>query len=53
VERFGKEDKTAVKRIPALKKSIEKLNRIIKRAEKQNLQLVINSEISIALINNK
>ena len=49
-ERFGKDDKTAVKRIPALKKSIEKLDRIIKHAEKHKKQLTINSEISVDLV---
>lgn len=48
-ERFGKEDPTAKKRIPALKKELVKLEKILDEAKANNCQLVINSEITILL----
>lgn len=49
IERLGKEDKNANKRIPKLKKSTEKLLKVIKQAEAKNKKLVITSEINIVL----
>ena len=49
-ERFGKEDKTAIKRIPQLKKSLEKLLKIIDSAEKKGEQVQIKSEVIISLV---
>jgi DNA-directed RNA polymerase subunit F len=48
-ERFGKEDPTAKKRIPALKKELVKLEKILDEAKANNSKLVINSEITILL----
>lgn len=48
-ERFGTEDKTAKKRIPALKKELEKLGQIISNAKLHNKKLVITSNIHITL----
>jgi hypothetical protein len=48
-ERFGKEDKIAVKRIPQLKKCIEKINKIIEQAEKKGGHLAISSDIVISI----
>ena len=49
-ERFGKEDKIAQKRIPALINEMEKLQAILSEAKKYNKQLVISSEINIVLV---
>lgn len=49
-ERFGLEDKNALIRIPQLKKSIEKILKIIETAEKKGKQLEIKSEIVISFI---
>jgi DNA-directed RNA polymerase subunit F len=48
-ERFGKEDPTAKKRIPALKKELVKLEKILNEAEAKNKKLIIGSEITITL----
>ncbi|MDO8965195.1 hypothetical protein [Algoriphagus sp.] len=50
-ERFGKEDPTAKKRIPALKKELVKLEKILSEAEAKNKRLIISSEITITLSN--
>ena len=50
-ERFGKDDETAVERIPALKHEIAKLNTILSAAKAQNKRLTIISEINISLSN--
>jgi len=49
-ERYGKDDKTAMKRIPQLKKSIEKILELIDSAELRGEQLEIKSEIIINFI---
>jgi hypothetical protein len=48
-ERFGKDDETAQKKIPALRNEIKKLEEIITEAKAKNKKLVINSEITISL----
>lgn len=48
-ERFGKDDETAQKNIPALRNEIKKLEEITKEAKAKNKKLVINSEITISL----
>jgi len=48
-ERFGKDDETAQKRVPALKKEIIKLRAILAEAEANNKMVKINSEITISL----
>ncbi|ULQ54296.1 hypothetical protein [Flavihumibacter fluvii] len=48
-ERFGKEDETAKKRIPDLKRSIDKIEDKIAEARAKNKKLVITSEINISL----
>ena len=52
-ERFGKDDETAVERIPALKHEIAKLNTILSAAKAQNKRLTIISEINISLSNDE
>lgn len=49
-ERLGKDDSTAVKRIPELKLNMEKLSEIISEARLQNRKLVITSEIKIKFL---
>ena len=49
-EQFGKEDKIANKRIPALKKELEKLKKILLVAKKKNTRLLVSSEINITLL---
>jgi hypothetical protein len=48
-ERFGKEDKVAIKRIPQLKKSLEKLIKQITKAEKQKKQINLSADIFIEI----
>jgi len=48
-ERFGKEDPVAQKRIPALKKEMAKLEKILSEAKAKQKALVISSEINISL----
>lgn len=52
MERFGKQDETAVKRIPELKSCMGKLLEIVEEAKSNNKKLVINSEINISLSGN-
>jgi hypothetical protein len=49
-ERFGKDDEVAQKRIPALKKEMEKLQTILSEAKKHDKKLVLSSEINIILM---
>ena len=46
-ERFGKDNETAEKRIPELKKELNKVLHIISEAKANNKKLVITSEINI------
>lgn len=46
-ERFGIPDETAVKRIPALNKSLLLINGIIQEAAKQKKNLVLSATINI------
>lgn len=48
--RFGKDDDTAVKRIPELKGSLDKSLEMVAKAKSKNQQLVITAEIKIQLI---
>jgi DNA-directed RNA polymerase subunit F len=48
-ERFGKEDPTAKKRIPALNKQLVKLEKVLNEAKAKNCKLIINSEVTISL----
>jgi extradiol dioxygenase family protein len=48
LERSGKTDETAVKRIPELKQNVLNMNEWIEEAKKLNKKLVISSEISIS-----
>ncbi len=48
-ERFGKDDETAQKRIPELRKDVEKLENILEDAARQNKKLLISSEINITM----
>lgn len=48
-ERFGKEDETARRRIPELKKGKEKAKQIIAEAKAKNKRLIITSVINISL----
>lgn len=49
-ERFGIDDKTAIKRIPALTKTMEELLNIIDAAQRNGEQLQVKSDICISLI---
>ena len=49
-ERFGKEDDIAQKRIPELKKEIEKVLQIVSEAKLKRKKLLISSEINISMI---
>ena len=51
MERFGKEDEIAQKRIPALKKELIKLREFLSETKAENKKLVVSSEISISLVN--
>ena len=46
-ERFGKDDVTAQKRIPELKKEINKVLELVSEAKLLNKKMVITSEINI------
>lgn len=48
LERLGKEDPIAQKRIPDLKKELTRLEKILIEAESKNKKLAINSEITIS-----
>lgn len=48
--RYGKDDVIAQKRIPALKMELEKLEAIIAEAKAHNKKLLVNSAISITLV---
>lgn len=48
-ERFGKEDETAVNRIPELKKCMEELLVLLDEAEKHGQNLELNSMITIQI----
>lgn len=48
-ERFGKPDEIAQKRIPELKKEVEKLMQILSEANTGQKHLVVCSEITISL----
>lgn len=52
-ERFGKEDITALKRIPELKKSIDIISKLIEEAKQNNETIQIISEVKITLSNSK
>jgi len=47
-ELFDKDDETAQKRIPELKKEIKKLQSILAEAETENKRIIISSEINIS-----
>ncbi|MFC2187002.1 hypothetical protein ACFCT7_06745 [Fulvivirgaceae bacterium LMO-SS25] len=49
IERFGEVDATAQKRIPDLKREVEKLTKILAEARATKKQITINSEINISL----
>lgn len=48
-ERFGKDDDTALHRIPELKKCIHTIEEIISKVE--NKKLIINAEVTISFSN--
>lgn len=47
--RFGKDDATAQKRIPELKRDLEKIQQLLAEAKATNKRLMITSEINISL----
>jgi hypothetical protein len=49
-ERFGKDDQTALKRIPELKESIDKILRMIESSQQEGEQFESHSEIVIRLV---
>ncbi len=48
-ERFGKQDVTALKRIPELQRSMDSISKIIEEAKQNNETLQITSEVRISL----
>ena len=50
-ERFGKDDEIAQKRIPALKKEMERLFELLSDEKIKNKRIVISSQINISIIN--
>jgi ribosomal protein L22 len=52
-ERFGKEDITALKRIPELKKSMDIISKLIEEAKQNNETIQIISEVKITLSKSK
>ena len=46
-ERFGETDKTALKRIPQLKKCLDEIKKIIEDGEKKNLRFTLTSDVII------
>lgn len=50
LERYGKDDEVAQKRIPILKKEMEKLHAILSEAQKNNKRLVVSADVNITLI---
>lgn len=51
LEKHGKADKTAQKRIPELKREMEKLYEILSEAKATNKKIIVSSEIKISLLN--
>jgi hypothetical protein len=51
-ERFGIEDVSAQKRIPALRNEVKKLEEILSEAKAKNKQLVVSSDINISFLEN-
>jgi hypothetical protein len=49
-ERYRKEDANSIKRIPALKNEMEKIQAIILKSKKEKKKIVVSSEINISLI---
>lgn len=49
-ERFGKENEIAQKRIPALKKEMEKLQAIFSEANTINKKVFLSSEVNITIM---
>lgn len=46
-ERYGKQDETATRRIPELKKSLETISQIISEERMQNWNIVVSSTVNI------
>jgi hypothetical protein len=53
LERFGKEDKIATKRIPQLKKSLEKISKLMDGATKKQEKLIVKSIVNISFVASK
>jgi hypothetical protein len=51
-ERFGIEDLSAQKRIPALRNEVKKLEEILSEAKAKNKKLVVSSDINISFLEN-
>ena len=49
-ERFGKDDEIAQKRIPDIRKEMEKLETILLEAKAYNKKLLVSSTITISLV---
>ncbi len=49
-ERFGKEDETALKRLPELKSTLEKIRKLFSAADANNETATIKSEVSIVIL---
>ena len=49
-ERFGREDETALKRIPQLQETLEAISKMLDLAEKEGKSLEIKSQISVSFV---
>ncbi len=49
-ERFGKEDETAIRRIPALKLEVLRLEKMLADAKSKNKKMIVRSEITISYV---
>lgn len=47
-ERFGRDDETAIKRIPELRECIKNISSVVKEAESKKKNLIIKSVINIS-----
>lgn len=49
MERFGKEDEIALRRIPELKEELKRIQRVVQEAEAQQMKLRIHADVQISL----
>lgn len=51
LERFGKEDQTALRRLPELKETVALISQIINDATSQNKNIIVKSTVDISFSN--